>query len=74
MKPLSIECPNLTCIINQSQPEWYRTEYVLGKSSKDAVINSILPRKTENDYQISKFYISRYIIASIEKIHVCGSI
>ena len=21
MKPLSIECPNLTCIINQSQPE-----------------------------------------------------
>ena len=22
MKPLSIECPNLTCIINQSQPEW----------------------------------------------------
>ena len=22
MKPLSIECSNLTCIINQSQPEW----------------------------------------------------
>ena len=22
MKPLSIECPNLTCIINQSWPEW----------------------------------------------------
>ena len=23
MKPLSIECPNLTCIINQSWPRWY---------------------------------------------------
>ena len=25
MKPLFIECPNLTCIINQSQPECFIT-------------------------------------------------
>ena len=25
MKPLSIECPNLTCIINQSWPGWVHT-------------------------------------------------
>ena len=28
MKPLSIECPNLTCIINQSWPGWYIYIYI----------------------------------------------
>ena len=27
MKPLSIECPNLTCIINQSWPGWGEIGY-----------------------------------------------
>ena len=38
MKPLSIECPNLTCIINQSQPEWVS---IHSKSYIPSAINTI---------------------------------
>ena len=61
MKPLSIECPNLTCIINQSQPEWYiLIKYQAKSLNRNLALRSQFCRDSKAD--IAPKHFSVYLV------------
>ena len=62
MKPLSIECPNLTCIINQSWPGWVNMPLKFVFSKKDT-------KNRQNLHRLLMVKIWSIFVAFLEKMN-----